>query len=71
MTAPADIRGCVRHVRQAGFCAAGLRKIARSYDREKFARFCREGLPVDELDALGDAYSRRIAQIAREEAARG
>jgi hypothetical protein len=59
-----------RHVRMAGGCAEGARVFLRRHgisDREFFLR----GLPIDVVEATGDAMALRVAQAAREEAERG
>lgn len=57
------------HVRAAGFCAKGVRALARRHHLD-LQRFCREGLPVSALEATGDALCIAVAAKAREEAAR-
>lgn len=72
MTAPtAPVMVTMAHVRAAGLCAPGVRRFAAQFDRAVFRRFCHEGLPVDEVEALGGPFALRVAAIAREEASRG
>ena len=61
----------MRHVRAAGLCANGLRGWFDQYDRGLIRRFCRDGLPVEEVEALGGHYAMTVAALAREEAAHG
>lgn len=66
MTTPgAGIVVTMRHVRAAGLCAPGVRRWFTRFDRTLIRRFCREGLPVEEVDAFGDPLSQRVARQAR------
>lgn len=60
----------MRHVRAAGLCAAGVRGWFRGRDRALMQRFCREGLPLEQVEAFGDALSLQVAAAARAEALR-
>lgn len=55
------------HLRRVHFCARGARAFCARYGLD-WARFVREGLPVSELEATGDALATRVCALAREEA---
>jgi hypothetical protein len=57
----------VRHVRAAGLCGPGLLQWYRGRDRAQLRRFCREGLPVEEVEAIGDHFAHQVAAQARRE----
>jgi hypothetical protein len=57
----------MRHVRAERLCASGVRRWFARHDRGLFRAFCREGLPVETVEAFGDAFATRIARRAREE----
>lgn len=76
MTMESGIRVTMAHVRAASvsgagvLCAPGIRTwcSTRGVDLHRLAR---EGLPVELFEALPDAFARRAAAIARQEAAGG
>ncbi|HEL4274182.1 TPA: hypothetical protein UM673_000258 [Stenotrophomonas maltophilia] len=51
-------------------CAAGIRTWMGRHGLN-LRQFLDEGLPVEQFEALDDAFARRLAAIAREEASRG
>lgn len=56
---------------QAGvLCAAGIRTWMERHGLN-LRQFLDEGLPVEQFEALDDAFAQRLAGIAREEAGRG
>jgi hypothetical protein len=61
----------MRHVRQAGLCASGLRTWCAHFDRATLRTFCRDGLPIEWVESLDDAYAQQLAAIARAEAGHG
>jgi hypothetical protein len=63
------ITATMRHVRQAGLCARGVRGWFAGHDRERFTTFCREGVAVEWLESLGDAFALEVAACARADAA--
>lgn len=71
MSAPGDIVVRMRHARAAGLCARGVRGWFAQHDPALIRRFCRDGLPVAEVEAFGDALSLRAAAQARKEAGDG
>lgn len=58
------------HVRQAKLCSRGARAWAAEHQLD-FQNFLAEGLPVEELEATGDAFALKACAVAREEASRG
>lgn len=60
----------MRHVRQVRGCAMGTLAFLRRHGLD-YRRFFREGLPVEQLEAIDDAMARRVAEAARTEAASG
>lgn len=66
----------MQHVRAASLAGRGV--LCAPSVRAWFARhgidyraFLRDGLPVEQAEATGDAFALRAAAIAREEAGRG
>lgn len=57
----------MRHIREAGYCAAGARAFARRH-RLDWPRFLREGIDAQRLPA--DAMAARVVERARQEACR-
>ncbi|WP_239522894.1 hypothetical protein [Stenotrophomonas maltophilia] len=51
-------------------CAAGIRSWMDRHELN-LRQFLDEGLPVEQFEALDDAFAQRLAAIAREEASRG
>ena len=69
MTEPVSgIIASMRHVRAGKLCANGMRGWFSYYDRAQLRTFCRVGLPVEWLEAQGDAFALQVAAIARAEA---
>lgn len=66
----------MEHVRAAGIpgarvlCAPGIRLWAQRHGID-VRQFCREGMPIEEVERLGDAFARRVAAIARSRAGDG
>lgn len=67
----------VKHARAAKLgehsgvlCAAGIRTWMDRHGLD-LRRFLDKGLPVEQFEALDDAFAQRLAVIAREEASRG
>lgn len=67
------IRVTVQHARQAKLggpgvlCAPGIRGWCEQHGIDLRA-FLDEGIPVEQLEAIDDAYAQRVAAIARAEA---
>lgn len=71
MSEPSGIRVTVRHIRAAlDGCYPGARAFARRHGLDAH-EMVRNGLPVEQIEATGDAMALRVAAYAREEAARG
>ncbi|HDX0923904.1 TPA: hypothetical protein UMZ03_000650 [Stenotrophomonas maltophilia] len=51
-------------------CAAGIRTWMDRHGLD-LRQFLDDGLPVEQFEALDDAFAQRLAVIAREEASRG
>lgn len=56
----------MRHVREAGYCAAGARAFAQRHGFD-WPRFLREGIGEQELAKAGDAMADRLIERARRE----
>ncbi len=70
MTPPNPITVHMRHVREAGYCAAGARAFARRHGFD-WARFLRDGIPARLLAGADDAMAARVIERALLEARRG
>ena len=57
----------VEHIRAARLCTRGARDWFRKYNLS-WAEFVKHGLPVETIEATGDALGLRVAAIARERA---
>lgn len=55
-----------KHVRQAKLCLRGAREWAAHNDIS-YSEFVTNGLPASVLEATGDPFAMRAAQIARED----
>lgn len=68
------LRIYMRHVRAARLdgkpvtCAPGVRAWAKQHNVDMHA-LAHEGVPIEQADALNDAFAQRVAAIARAEAA--
>jgi hypothetical protein len=54
----------MRHVRAAHGCSPGLRRFFRRHNLD-LREFCRSGLPIDVVEATGDAMAMRVCDEAR------
>lgn len=75
MAGPEPIMVTLRHARAASLgggvlCASGVREWCARYGID-LHQLAGDGIPVEEVEAVDDAYAQRAAAIAREEAARG
>lgn len=59
-----------RHLSMTKQCRKGARAFFKRHGLD-WDRFRREGLPVEAIEATGDAMALQTARAAREEAARG
>lgn len=70
------LRVTIEHARAARIvgsgvlCAPGIRLWARRHGVD-LRRFVHEGLPVETVDRIGDAFAQRAAAIARGQAEAG
>lgn len=66
----------MRHARAARLdgkpvtCAPGVRSWCAQHGVDLHA-LATEGLPIEQVEAIDDAFAQRVAQIARQEAANG
>jgi hypothetical protein len=58
----------VAHLRKARMCSRGARMWAQRYGID-YVRFLHEGVPASTLEATGDALGKKLAAVARAEAA--
>lgn len=67
------LRVTMRHARAARIdgagvqCASGITAWAQRYGVD-LRRLAREGLPIEEVERIDDAFAQRAAALAREEA---
>ncbi len=54
----------IAHLREAGLCARGGREWAARYGLD-WNTFRTQGLPVETLEATGDALALKVAAVAR------
>lgn len=54
----------MEHVRQARMCSHGAREFFKRHGLD-WAAFLREGLPVEVIEATGDAMALQVAEAAR------
>lgn len=59
-----------RHLRELGYCNAGSRAFAARHGMD-WRAFLRDGIPVESVEATGDAMAIRVANRARQEAHHG
>ena len=64
-------RVTVNDVRAAGYCAKGIRRwfdqrcaVDPSY--MTFSQFCQRGMPIEEFEAIGEAYTEHVLRLMRE-----
>ena len=60
----------VRHVRAAMYCTRGMRAWLQLHGFD-VNDFVKNGMPVEQMEATGDAMALRVAAVAREEAEDG
>ena len=61
-----ELRVHVRHLKESGYCDRGARVWFARYKLD-FNSFCFEGLPISIVDKIGDPFSKKVTQIARDE----
>jgi hypothetical protein len=52
------------HAYACGWCATGVRRVLRQHDMD-YRKFFREGLPIEQFDAVEDHMFQLIAKEAR------
>jgi hypothetical protein len=73
---PDTILVTMRHARAASIsgagvlCADGIRGWCARHDID-LRQFVRNGIPVEQLEGIDDAFAARMAAVARQEAQRG
>ena len=75
MAQTTPIRVTLRHARAASLgggvlCASGLREWCARHGID-LHQLAGDGIPIEQVEAVDDAYAQRAAAIARQEAARG
>lgn len=63
----AEPRVTMAHIRRVNFCSRGARAFFERYGLD-WSAFLREGIPVSELEATGDALASRVCVLVRQEA---
>ena len=63
MTEP---RLTVQHLRQLKFCPSGARQWCERHGLD-WRQLVREGLPISQIEAVGDAFAMHASQLVREE----
>lgn len=59
-----EIRVKVEHVRAARLCTSGMR-VWLAHHGIDLGAFLRDGVPVEQLEATGDAFALHVSAIAR------
>lgn len=54
----------MRHVRQAKMCSRGARAFFERHNLD-WQKFLEEGLPVEQIEATGDAMALEVAKVAK------
>lgn len=54
----------MEHVRAARMCSRGARAFFERHNLD-WNTFIREGLPVEQIEATGDAMALQVAEVAR------
>lgn len=63
-------RAYMRHIRGASICSPGARHWFMQQGWN-WSDFLKNGRPASDFEATGDPFAARVAELAREEAARG
>ena len=64
MSAEAPVLVRMAHVRAARQCSRGARAFFARHGLD-WQRFLREGLPVEQIEATGDAMALKVCEVAR------
>lgn len=54
----------MRHVRQTKMCSRGARAFFERHNLD-WQKFLEEGLPVEQIEATGDAMALEVAKVAK------
>lgn len=60
----------VHHCRTLGYCVFAVRRFCTRYDLD-FKKLCNGTMPVEEIEATGQAIALHVAAVARKEASNG
>lgn len=64
MTTEAPILVTMQHVRQAKMCSRGARAFFERHNLD-WQKFLDEGLPVEQIEATGDAMALQVVKVAK------
>lgn len=64
MTTQAPILVTMQHVRKAKMCSRGARAFFERHNLD-WQKFLDEGLPVEQIEATGDAMALQVAEVAK------
>lgn len=64
MTTQATILVTMQHVRKAKMCSRGARAFFERHNLD-WQKFLDEGLPVEQIEATGDAMALQVAEVAK------
>lgn len=54
----------MKHIRAVKMCSRGTRIFFQRHGMD-WSKFLKEGLPVEEFEATGDAMAMQVAEVAR------
>lgn len=60
-----QVYASVKYCRVLGYCLHGVKRWCTRYDID-FKKLVRGEMPVEELEAVGDAMGKHVAALARE-----
>lgn len=58
------IRVTMQDIRSARMCSSGAREFFKKHNLD-WLTFLKEGLPVEQIEATGDAMALEVAEVAR------
>jgi hypothetical protein len=56
----------MKHIRQSGMCAGGAREFFEMHSLD-WTHFLNNGMPIADVEKIGDVMSNNVAKIARAE----
>ena len=56
----------IHHIHAAGYCSRGARAWAARHN-VNYTQFILHGIPVERIEAFGDAFCIAVCKVAREE----